>query len=436
MERPARRARISAPSVRARRAHPGTHPPPSIRPQPLQIPSTHPSAGTQSPRKSGTFSKPRSGTFSKPIDSQASERHIAQLGSVVPDRRRPPFPGFASAPSTRSCWVGSKRTPFPSVPGGGSTTGRTSKTKRPCLWQRPGAARYPIAPWSGRICDARGSAAVPRERQTASRTSHANRAALPHDVGRDARGRRAWIHDDERAGPEHSAGAFSRGIQKQIGDLRPETDDEIGEFRGRMGGIETSMARLGTRVARVETLIQTPWSRKPLSRRRRITEAAPSRASGETRCRRASRRVAGWRPILFCSPLLHGLSSWGGQPEWRPVRRPTGRTGRRSQSAIWEVSDGSFAAFGRDAGLKTGAPSLPNHRARRLYAGSRRFAPRWRPEVGGTRFPLSRAVRGRTWKTPAGGRVSRGAAVAAPRGVPVDGDRGSGDRQVIVSSRR
>ncbi len=66
-----RRARISgrsAPSVRARRAHPGTHPPPPIRPQPLQIPSTHPSAGTQSPRKSGTFSKPRSGTFSKPID--------------------------------------------------------------------------------------------------------------------------------------------------------------------------------------------------------------------------------------------------------------------------------------------------------------------------------------------------------------------------------
>ena len=64
------RARISgrsAPSVRARRAHPGTHPPPPIRPQPLQIPSTHPSAGTQSPRKSGTFSKPRSGTFSKPI---------------------------------------------------------------------------------------------------------------------------------------------------------------------------------------------------------------------------------------------------------------------------------------------------------------------------------------------------------------------------------
>ena len=72
MKRYARRARISgrsAPSVRARRAHPGTHPPPPIRPQPLQIPSTHPSAGTQSPRKSGTFSKPRSGTFSKPIDT-------------------------------------------------------------------------------------------------------------------------------------------------------------------------------------------------------------------------------------------------------------------------------------------------------------------------------------------------------------------------------
>ena len=62
VKRHARRARISgrsAPSVRARRAHPGTHPPPPIRPQPLQIPSTHPSAGTQSPRKSGTFSKPQ-----------------------------------------------------------------------------------------------------------------------------------------------------------------------------------------------------------------------------------------------------------------------------------------------------------------------------------------------------------------------------------------
>ena len=72
VKRHARRARISgrsAPSVRARRAHAGTHPPPPIRPQPLQIPSTHPSAGTQSPRKSGTFSKPRSGTFSKPIDT-------------------------------------------------------------------------------------------------------------------------------------------------------------------------------------------------------------------------------------------------------------------------------------------------------------------------------------------------------------------------------
>ena len=42
-------------TVRARRAHPGTHPPPPIRPKPLQIPSTHPSADTGSPRKSGTF---------------------------------------------------------------------------------------------------------------------------------------------------------------------------------------------------------------------------------------------------------------------------------------------------------------------------------------------------------------------------------------------
>ena len=48
----------AAPSVRARRAHPGTHAPPPIRPKPLQIPSIHPSADTKSPRKSGTFSKP------------------------------------------------------------------------------------------------------------------------------------------------------------------------------------------------------------------------------------------------------------------------------------------------------------------------------------------------------------------------------------------
>ena len=60
-KRHARRARISgrsAPSVRARRAHPGTHPLPPIRPKPVQIPSTHPSADTKSHRKSGTFSKP------------------------------------------------------------------------------------------------------------------------------------------------------------------------------------------------------------------------------------------------------------------------------------------------------------------------------------------------------------------------------------------
>ena len=77
VRRHARRARVpdrSAPSVRARRAHPGTHPPPPLRPQPLQIPSTHPSAGTQSPRKSGTFSTPGSGTFSTPFDTHSSHR--------------------------------------------------------------------------------------------------------------------------------------------------------------------------------------------------------------------------------------------------------------------------------------------------------------------------------------------------------------------------
>ena len=62
VKRNARRARISgrsAPAVRARRAHPGTHPPPSIRPKPLRIPSTHPSASAKSLQESGTFSKPK-----------------------------------------------------------------------------------------------------------------------------------------------------------------------------------------------------------------------------------------------------------------------------------------------------------------------------------------------------------------------------------------
>ena len=58
------------------------------------------------------------------------------------------------------------------------------------------------------------------------------------------------------------------------------------------------------------------------------------------------------------------------------------------------------------------------------------------PGVGGLRaFAFSQqtaGVPGRTQKKPAGGRVSRGATTAAPRGVPVDGDRG----QAIVSSRR
>ena len=70
MKRRARRAPISgrsAPSVRARRAHPGTHPPPSIRPRPLQIPSSRPSVGTQSPEQVGHFRSPEPGQNSRPL---------------------------------------------------------------------------------------------------------------------------------------------------------------------------------------------------------------------------------------------------------------------------------------------------------------------------------------------------------------------------------
>ena len=70
MKRRARRAPISgrsAPSVRARRAHPGTHPPPSIRPRPLQIPSSRPSVGTQSPEQVGHFRSPEVGHFRRPL---------------------------------------------------------------------------------------------------------------------------------------------------------------------------------------------------------------------------------------------------------------------------------------------------------------------------------------------------------------------------------
>ena len=41
----------------ARRAHPGTHPPPPIRPKRLRVPAPHPSAGARSPRV-GHFRSP------------------------------------------------------------------------------------------------------------------------------------------------------------------------------------------------------------------------------------------------------------------------------------------------------------------------------------------------------------------------------------------
>ena len=61
VKRHAHRPRISGRSarfVRARRTHPGTHPPPPIRSDPLQIPSAHSSAGIKSRPKVGHFRSP------------------------------------------------------------------------------------------------------------------------------------------------------------------------------------------------------------------------------------------------------------------------------------------------------------------------------------------------------------------------------------------
>ena len=118
VKRHARRARISgrsAPSVRARRAHPGTHPPPPIRPQPLQIPSTHPSTGTQSPRKSGT---PRSGTFSKPIDKRQQELERRSPTGIARERETCTNDAGPSQRESRttSCRRGERTDPIMWVP--------------------------------------------------------------------------------------------------------------------------------------------------------------------------------------------------------------------------------------------------------------------------------------------------------------------------------
>ena len=57
----------------------------TIRPERLQIPSTHPSAGTPSPRNCAPFSKPERGIFSKPIDSS---RPVGPGGDLCPVRRK------------------------------------------------------------------------------------------------------------------------------------------------------------------------------------------------------------------------------------------------------------------------------------------------------------------------------------------------------------
>ena len=132
MKRRARRAPISgrsAPSVRARRAHPGTHPPPSIRPRPLQIPSSRPSVGTQSPRASGTFSKPRSGTFSTPIDTALLGRVSRFRAMPVGDRRssdagrRPPPGELAGAPCGARCCCDAPFRSFGEMPVGDRRSG-------------------------------------------------------------------------------------------------------------------------------------------------------------------------------------------------------------------------------------------------------------------------------------------------------------------------
>ena len=104
MKRRARRAPISgrsAPSIRARRAHPGTHPPPSIRPRPLQIPSSRPSVGTQSPEQVGHFRSPEVGHFRRPF------ARSALLGRVSRFRAMPVGgPGDTGRTGRRSSVVG------------------------------------------------------------------------------------------------------------------------------------------------------------------------------------------------------------------------------------------------------------------------------------------------------------------------------------------
>ena len=131
-------------------------------------------------------------------------------------------------------------------------------------------------------------------------------------------------------------------------------------------------------------------------------------------------------------PALRALSALVSRSRAIPVRGRRSKRCRRwfraaarcrSETGAPSVVGAGFA-LPRDAGRRPALQALLVRvsRSRAMPVGDRRSKPR-RPCAGIPR---------RTQKKPARWRVSRGAAIAAPRGVPADFGRG----QVIVSLRR
>ena len=156
-----------------------------------------------------------------------------------------------------------------------------------------------------------------------------------------------------------------------------------------------------------------------LPKQRHLGEAA--RASG----REPSRRRLRSAPPRPCGPPCRptpgelagvGVPNRRSRPSARRCRRWFRAPARcRSETGAPSVVGAGFA-LPRDAGQRPALQALSAlvSRSRAMPVGDRRSKPR-RPCAGIPR---------RTQKKPARWRVSRGAATAAPRGVPVDCDRG------------
>ena len=138
-------------------------------------------------------------------------------------------------------------------------------------------------------------------------------------------------------------------------------------------------------------------------------------------CRPPTAGCADQRSAFPCLRVaLHGGVEPRGEPPPHSgsfsaarLRRAVPTRGRRSRAC----ASLRPVAWSREANHpRTRSPSLPPAAVRRSSRA---------PSSGTAPCPVHT-------KSPARWRVSRGAAIAAPRGVPVDGDRG----QVIVSSRR